>query len=119
MSDAVLLIVRIVSICAQFFGVLFAALVAWLICTFMADDSWAVVATDSDWWLEAGRRWAFGFGAAILIGGILLVLNRALVHWNLASPRANPARTAIIGASVVAVAATAGAIYFAVERPWF
>jgi len=119
MSDAVVLIVRVVSISAQLLGVLYAALIAWLIGSFMIDDSWAAVASDTDWWLEAGRRWAVGLGAAVVIGGVLLVLNRALVHWKLASPRANPLRSAIIGASVVAVASTAGAIYFVIVRPWF
>jgi hypothetical protein len=119
MPDALVLVVRIVSIGVQFFAVLYMALVAWLVSGWMADDSWAAVANDADWWLEAGRRWAEGLGAAIVIGAVVLLLNRALAHWNLAAPRPGPLRSAIIGASIVAAASAAGAIRFAIERPWF
>jgi hypothetical protein len=119
MPDVVVLIARVVSTCVQFFAVLYVAFIAWLVSAWMADDSWAAVANDADWWLEAGRRWAVGLGAAVVIGGLLLVLNYALVRWNLAAPRARPMRSAIIGASIVAAASAAGAIQFAIERPWF
>lgn len=119
MSEVTVIAARAVFITIQFLGVAFMAFLAWIISSWMTDDSWASRASDLDWWLEAGRRATFGLLAALCVGLVLFVLNRGLIHWRLASPQARPLRTAVIGASVVAAASIAGAVYFAIERPWF
>jgi hypothetical protein len=119
MSEVAANIARVVIATLEGVGVIFVALVAWSANTWMADDSWAARATDADWWLLAGRRSLSGFAMALVVGVLLLAINRALIYWKLESPRARPLRTASIGALVVAAASADGAIQFAVQRPWF
>jgi hypothetical protein len=119
MSGIALNVARVVIATLQGVGVIYVALVAWLASSWMADDSWAAGATDADWWLLAGKRSLQGLAAALVVGLLLLAINHAMVYWRLESQRARPLRTALIGTVVVAVASVAGAIQFAVQRPWF
>jgi hypothetical protein len=118
MSDLGAIIVRVVAFVLQLAGVAYASLIAWLMSVWMVDDSWAVHASDADWWVAAGKRVALGLIGAAIVGGVLFVFNRALVHWKLASPTARPLRAALLGTTVVAIASIAGAVIFVVERPF-
>jgi hypothetical protein len=119
MSEAVASIARVLIATLQGVGVIYVALVAWISSSWMTDDSWAARATDGDWWLLAGKRSLIGLAMALTVGVVLLVINRALMYWKLESASARPLRTALIGALVVAAASAAGAIQFAIQRPWF
>lgn len=119
MSEVGANIARVIIAALQGVAVIYVALVAWLSSTFMADDSWADGATDVDWWLLAGRRSLTGLAMALVVGVALLAINHAMIHWKLESPTAQPRRTALIGGLVVAAASLAGALQFAIERPWF
>ena len=119
MSEVAANIVRVLIATGQGVGVIYVALVAWFASSFMADDSWAARATNSDWWLLAGKRSLTGLGMALVVGVVLLAINHAMVHWKLESRAARPWRTALIGAVVVAGASVGGALQFAIEKPWF
>jgi len=117
MSDFISLIVRLLLGCAQLVGVAYATLVTWLMAVWMAGGHWAANARDIDWWVEGLKRLGGGVLIAALVGGVLLIVNRAFAHWGIAM-RVAPIRIAIVGASVVAIAAIAGAIQFIVTRPY-
>jgi hypothetical protein len=116
-SDFFRLIVRLLLGCAQFVGVAYAALVTWLMAVWMTGTHWAAHARDIDWWVEGLKRLGAGVLTAALVGGVLLIMNRALVYWEIMT-RVAPIRIAVVGASVVALAALAGAIEFIVTRPY-
>ena len=83
----------------------------------MTSAHWAANARDIDWWVEGLKRLGAGVLTAALVGGVLLIMNRALVYWEITT-RVAPIRIAVVGASVVALAALAGAIEFIVTRPY-
>lgn len=118
MRELIFMVTRIVFGVVQLTGVGYAALVAWLITSWMVDDAWAAQARDADWWALAGQRAAVGLCAAGLAGAVLLGTNHLLARWRLGFPGLKPVQVACIGAATVALATMTGAVNFIVERPF-
>lgn len=113
-----IVVIRVLIATLQAVGVVYAALVAWIASSWMVNDSWAMRATEMDWWSLAAERVLWGITLALAVGAILLSINYVLVCLKIAR-NARPVRTALIGALIVASSSAAGAVHFAFQRPWF
>lgn len=118
MPALAIVVIRVLIATLQAVGVVYAALVAWIASSWMVNDSWAMRATEMDWWSLAAERVLWGITLALAVGAILLSINYVLVCLKIAR-NARPVRTALIGALIVASSSAAGAVHFAFQRPWF
>lgn len=93
------------------------ALVAWLLSAWMVDDAVAFQMTEADWWLVGAGRLGQACVVAAGYAGTLYVVNRRWVAPHFRSSRFIALAPALLG-GVVAAAAVAGAVTFAVKKPY-
>lgn len=93
------------------------AFMAWLLSTWMVDDSAAFRMTETDWWLVGARRLGVACIVAIVYAGILFLVNRRWVAPQFQSSRAVALAPVMLG-STVAAAAAVGVMFFVATKPY-
>jgi hypothetical protein len=98
-------------------GLAYAALVAWLMSAWFLDDHAAASMVASDWWWIAGQRFLLCTAAAACLAALIFMINRLAMR---AVPgRRLPYVTAIVFFAIVVGASFAGALQFAITKPYF
>ena len=94
------------------------ALIVWLLTSWMIDDFQAFRMAASDWYIEAAWRFVAGLLVGLVFGGMTYLVNRRWVSPRLPeSPRLG-SRTAIALAMGIVLSGAAGAIGFAITKPF-
>lgn len=94
------------------------ALGAWLVAVWMVDDSEAFRMEPADWYFEALRRIGFSILVGVAFGGFTYFVNRRWVTPVLQNfPRLGTRFALFLTISIV-LSGTAGAIQFAVTKPY-
>jgi hypothetical protein len=96
----------------------YVALIVWLMTGWMVDDSQAAWMASSDWYIEAERRFGTGIVVALVFGGAAYLINRRWVAPLLPNSPSVPRRAAVLFACCIGLVAGAGAIHFAITRPF-
>jgi hypothetical protein len=107
-----------VVLIAEIVLAMYLALVEFLLSSWMVDDSQAFRMAPSDWYVEAMWR----FGAVLLVGaafgGLAYVVNRRWVTPLLPEWPLLGTRTAVWLASGIVLSGAAGAVEFAITKPF-
>jgi hypothetical protein len=75
---------RAASVMAMFVELVvlgYAMLIAFLLTVWMETDSFAIWATEIDWWIEGGKRLFVVGVAAAIFAAILLPMNKVFFRW--------------------------------------
>lgn len=111
-------LIRIVIILIELSILLFLMSMVFLTTSWIADDSFAVSASELDWWLIAGQRLLITVVFSVIASIILWRINKPLFAWSRFSIERLPNTTAIIFFVGLFLSALVGAVYFAVEKPY-
>ena len=112
---------RAASVVAMFVELLvvgYAMFMAFLLTVWIETDSFAIRATEIDWWIEGAKRLFVVVFAAAIFAAILLPLNKVLFRWlgfenrRLATFSAGAAFLLIVAAGIT------GAVSFAITKPF-
>ena len=95
----------------------YACLVAYLFSSWMQSDSFALSATQMDWWLEALKRIGLSLLLALAVSAALFYINRILVKRRYLTWVSFHRYSALVCFSLVTLAAVAGAISFLKHQP--
>ena len=94
------------------------AFMAWLLSTWMVDDSQAARMVASDWYLEAVRRLFIVCAVAGAFGSVAFVVNRKWLSRRFPPWARIAERAAILLGFGIAAAGAAGALQFAFKKPF-
>lgn len=96
----------------------YASLVAYLFNAWMQSDSFAIHATEIDWWLEAAKRTGMSLLLALAVSAALFYVNRLLVKRRYIKWVAFHRHSGLACFILIALAALAGAINFLINKPY-
>lgn len=94
------------------------ALVAWLLSAWAVDDSQGFRMTTADWYIEAARRLGLAVVVGAVFGGVTYLANRWWATPLFSDSPRGGTRAAILLASCIVLAGPAGAVRFAVRKPF-
>ena len=96
----------------------YALLMSFLLTGWMESDSFAARATEVDWWIEAGKRMTVTTIGAALFSIVAYFVNRHALRWTGIIDERIPVFAAIGAFALLVGAAIAGAVTFAITRPF-
>lgn len=97
----------------------YASLVAYLFnACWMKSDSFAVRASEMDWWLEAGKRSGMSLLLALAVSAALFYINRLLVKRRYIKWVAFHRYSALVCFIFIMIATLAGALNFLINKPY-
>jgi len=102
----------------EFLLLFFLMLMAFLITGWIEDDSFAITASDMDWWIVAGQRLLFTSVLSLIAAVFIWLINRSLFEWSRFGIERLPIISGIIAFVSLFISALGGAIYFAVWKPF-
>jgi hypothetical protein len=93
-------------------------LIVWLLSVWMVDDSVAARMVSSDWYIEGARRFAAGVAVSLVFGAVAYVANRRWLTPLLPDSPLFASRAAVLLGCCIGLGGAAGAIQFAVTKPF-
>lgn len=99
-------------------ALVYIAAVTWLLSAWFIDDHMAAQMEARDWWIIALQRVLVGAIVAATTGATVYLVNRVARRW-LSIPAGLPLVVARIAFVVPLCAAIAGAMQFAITKPYF
>jgi len=111
-------LLRIVIMLVEFLLLFFLMLMAFLITGWIEDDSFAVTASEIDWWIVAGQRLIFTSVLSLIAAVFIWRVNNSLFVLGHFGIERLPIISGIIVFVCLFISAVGGAIYFAVWKPF-
>ncbi len=96
----------------------YAMFMAFLLTVWMETDSFAIRATEMDWWIEGGKRLFVVSVAAAIFATMLLLVNKAFFRWLGVENRRLAPTTAGAAFLLIVTAGITGAVNFVITKPF-
>jgi hypothetical protein len=96
----------------------YASLAAYLFTAWMQSDSFALHASEMDWWLTALQRTGMSLLLALAVSGALFYINRLLVIRHYIKWALFHRHSALASFTFITLAALAGSISFLINKPY-
>jgi hypothetical protein len=106
-----------IAIAGELALVAYLALVAWVTSAWFIDDSLAFRLDASGWWWIAARRVCVWAGVSVIVGFLVLLINRTFLA-KIGFPRLAANVSGALAGAAPLLASVAGAVRFGYERPF-
>ena len=97
---------------------IYATFMAFLVNVWMESDSFALFATELDWWLKAAKSFALTTFAALIITAIIYYIGYMLLRRGMIKRTQYPLYSALLVFTAMTLAGLGGAIMFVIEKPY-
>jgi hypothetical protein len=111
-------IVGVVALLTELVVLGYVMMMAFLFNVWMEHDSFAVQATEIDWWIESAKRLILAGVAATVFAVMLWLVNKSLFRWLGYRNQRLSVISAIVAFLLVIAAGIIGAVNFIVTKPF-